>query len=126
MSTIGLRAAWSRFCRSRVLPHNVPWHFSPTFAKKRAQSRYPFCHHNMAFSSHDKLANQPEMGVLASARILGAFIETDEIKERIKRRWSCSRCRAILWWQSQAASGAWHRGTLFVGRANYRDDLQDS
>jgi len=39
----------------------------------------------MAFSSHGKLTNQPEMGVLVSARIPGALIETDGMKERIKQ-----------------------------------------
>jgi hypothetical protein len=59
--------------------------FSPTFAKKSAQSRYPFCHHKMAFSSHGKLTNEPGMGILVSARIPGALIETDEVKERVKQ-----------------------------------------
>jgi hypothetical protein len=53
--------------------------------KKSAQSRYPFCQHNMALLSHGKLANQPEMRVLVSARIPGALIETDELKGRIKQ-----------------------------------------
>jgi hypothetical protein len=39
----------------------------------------------MAFSSHGKLANQPEMRVLVSARIPGASIKTDELKEHIKQ-----------------------------------------
>ena len=72
---------WSESSLEQVLPLAFLSHF----VKKSAQSRYPFCHHKMAFSSHGKLANQPEMGVLVSAKIPGALKETDELKERIKQ-----------------------------------------
>ena len=96
--------------------------YSPTNTReKRVILRYPICHHILAFSSHDS-AFEPAQNACSRFFQNAWHIhkEMREIKERIKPRYSCSRYRAILEWQSQSTESAWHRGTFYVRHVNNR------